>query len=76
MGQDFAYATLFNFSVNVAYTVAALLIGIWALKLVDKFLLKKIDIEDELKQNNIAVAIFASAILIFVAIVVSLGMRG
>lgn len=76
MGQDFAYSTLFNFSVNVAYTVAALLIGIWALKLVDKFLLKKIDIEDELKQNNIAVAIFASAILIFVAIVVSMGMRG
>ncbi|MFT3931836.1 MAG: DUF350 domain-containing protein [Spongiibacteraceae bacterium] len=76
MDSDFAFATLFNFSVNIAYTVTALLVAVLSLKIVDKLLLKKLDIEDELKKNNIAVAIFSSSILVFVAILVAQGLRG
>lgn len=76
MESDFAFATLFNFSVNLAYTVTALLVAVLSLKIVDKLLLKRLDIEDELKNNNIAVAIFSSSILIFIAILVAQGLRG
>ena len=76
MEKGFVVATLFNLSMNLIYTFAALIIGVLALGTVDKFLLKKIDIQDELKKNNIAVAIFASTMLLFVAIIISFGLRG
>lgn len=43
---------------------------------IDRKLLHKVDIEEELKKGNIAVAIFASTILLFVALIVSFGLRG
>lgn len=76
MNTDFLLATLFNISVNLLYTVVALVVAVLALKFVDKKLLEKIDIEEELKKNNIAVAIFASTILLFVALIVSFGLKG
>ena len=75
MENEFLISTLFNFTINLLYTIAALLIAVFSLKVIDKLLLRKLDIEDELKQNNMAVAIFASAILVFVAIIVSVGLR-
>jgi uncharacterized membrane protein YjfL (UPF0719 family) len=75
MEADFVYSTLFNFSVSLAYTVSALLIAVISLKLIDKLLLRKLDIEEELKKNNLAVAIFASSILLFVALIVTIGLR-
>lgn len=75
MENEFLVSTLFNFTVNLLYTFIALFIAVLSLKVIDKLLLRKLDIEDELKQNNLSVAIFASAILIFVAIIVSIGLR-
>ncbi|MDF1630512.1 MAG: DUF350 domain-containing protein [Alcanivoracaceae bacterium] len=75
MGSDFLLATLFNLSVNLIYTIVALMVGVLALKFVDKRLLERVDIEEELKNNNIAVAIFASTILLFVALIVSFGLK-
>lgn len=75
MEKDFFYSTVFNFSVNLAYTISALVIAVIALKLIDKLLLKKLDIEEELKNNNLSVAVFASTILIFVALIVTIGIR-
>jgi hypothetical protein len=75
MEADFVYSTLFNFSVSLAYTISALLIAVISLKLIDKLLLRKLDIEEELKKNNLAVAIFASSILLFVALIVTIGLR-
>ena len=43
---------------------------------VDEKLLKNIDLEEEMKKGNIAVAIFASTILIFVALIIAFGFRG
>ena len=76
MQTDFILATLFNLVLNLIYTVIALIIGILALKFIDKKLLKNVDLEKELKNNNIAVAIFSATVLLFVALIISFGMKG
>lgn len=76
MESQILFATLFNLGINLLYTVLALLLGVIALILIDKKLLKSIKIEDELKKGNIAIAIFASTILIFIALIVSFGLKG
>ena len=62
--------------INLIYTILALIIGIAGLKFVDYKLLKSVDLEDEIKKGNLAAAIFASTILVFVAVIVSFGLKG
>jgi len=76
METDFIVATFFNLSVNIIFTLIALGVGVGALRVIDAYLLKSVDIEKELKANNLAVAIFASTVLIFVAMIVSFGLKG
>ncbi|KUJ83741.1 DUF350 domain-containing protein [Microbulbifer flavimaris] len=76
MQLEFITATLFNIGVNILYTVLALFIGMISLIIIDKKLLRHVDIEGELKKGNIAVAIFASTILVFVAFIISFGLKG
>ncbi len=76
MQLEFITATFFNLGINLIYTLLALFIGIAALIIIDKKLLRTVDIEGELKNGNIAVSIFASTILIFVAIIISFGLKG
>ena len=68
-------ATLFNMGVNLLYTILALVVGVLALLIVDRQLLRRTDIEEELRNGNVAVAIFASTILIFVALIVTFGLN-
>ncbi len=75
MGSEFFIASVLNLSINLIYTIISLLVGVYALLWVDKKLLKYVDIEDEMKKGNVAVAIFASTILIFVAVIVAFGFR-
>lgn len=76
MTTEFLIATLFNLGVNIFQTMIALVVGIMVLQWIDKKLLKKLDIEDELQKGNVAVAIFASTILLFVAVIIAFGLRG
>ncbi|MCP3923383.1 MAG: DUF350 domain-containing protein [Desulfobacterales bacterium] len=76
MGSEIIVATLFNLGTNLLYTIIALIIGVASLVIIDKKLLKTVDIDEELKKGNIAVAIFASTILLFVALIVSFGLKG
>ncbi|WP_047049643.1 hypothetical protein [Vibrio mexicanus] len=75
MGSEFFFASILNLSINLIYTIISLLVGVYALLWVDRKLLKSVDIEDEMKKGNIAVSIFASTILIFVAVIVAFGFR-
>lgn len=75
MEWDFISASLINLIINLSYTVIALFVAVLALNIIDKKLLKQIDIQQELKKNNLAVAIFASSILIFVALIICFGMK-
>jgi uncharacterized membrane protein YjfL (UPF0719 family) len=76
MGAEFFSASIINLAINLSYTIVALLVGVYSLLWVDKKLLKSVNIEEEMKKGNIAVSIFASTILIFVAIIVAFGFRG
>ncbi|MGD9369397.1 MAG: hypothetical protein PVH87_27055 [Desulfobacteraceae bacterium] len=76
MNTDFLFATLFNLGMNLVYTILALFIGVMALVVIDRKLLKSTEVEKELKEGNIAIAIFASTVLLFVALIVSFGLKG
>ena len=76
METGFFMATLFNLFMNIFYTLIALVVGLIALHVVDRQLLKSLDIQEELKKNNMAVAIFSSTVLLFVALIVSFGLKG
>jgi len=76
MGFEFFSASLINLVINLSYTIVALVVGVYGLLWVDRRLLKNVDIEAEMKNGNIAVSIFASTILIFVAIIIAFGFRG
>ena len=76
MEAGFFLATLFNLFMNIFYTLIALVVGLIALKVVDSQLLKSLDIQEELKNNNMAVAVFSSTVLLFVALIVSFGLKG
>lgn len=76
MGSEVVFATFFNLGVNLLYTVLALAVGVYSLLWIDRKLLKSVNIEEELKNGNMAIAVFASTILVFVALIVSFGLKG
>lgn len=75
METQFLLASFINLGINIGYTIIALFIAVYALIIIDKMLLKDIDIQQELRNNNLAVSIFASTILIFVALIISFGLK-
>ncbi len=76
MNTEFIFATLFNLGMNLVYTVLALIVGVTALIVIDRKLLKSTEVEKELKEGNVAIAIFSSTVLLFVALIVSFGLKG
>lgn len=60
--------------INLGYAVLSLFISVIALVVIDKFIFKDVDFIQEIKNGNIAVAIFQSVILLFIGIVVSSAM--
>ncbi len=75
MESAFINASLVNLALNLSYTVISLFVAVAALMAIDKVLLKKLDIQQELANNNIAVAIFCSALMIFVALIICFGLQ-
>lgn len=59
---------------NLGYAVLSLFISVVALVIIDKFIFKNVDFIEEIKNGNIAVAIFQSVILLFIGVVVSSAM--
>ena len=75
MSSDFLFATVVNLGINLVYTVVALIVAVVALVWVDKKMMPSISFEDELRKGNIAVAIFASSVMLFVALIVTFGFK-
>ncbi|MEI8371829.1 MAG: DUF350 domain-containing protein [Planctomycetota bacterium] len=73
MDMQFVRATVVNMGINLVYAVVALFVGVLALKLAEKFVLK-LDLQEEIKNNNIAGAIFAASLVVFIAIVLAMAM--
>lgn len=71
MEMDFLISTSLTLGINLLYTVIALMLGVYALQVIDRKLLKSIDLEAEIKKGNLAASVFASTILLFIAIIVA-----
>jgi uncharacterized membrane protein YjfL (UPF0719 family) len=75
MEIDFLYVTIFNLSINMVYAALSVFVGVASLVFIDRKLFKKLDFQEEIKKGNIAAAILAATILIFIAIVMSFGLK-
>jgi len=64
-------ANLCTMGLNLLYAIAAMLIGLVALKLVDRLVFPEINFIAEIKRGNIAAAIFVGMTLLFLALVLS-----
>jgi len=73
--SDFFISSAVNLLINLVYTVTVLIIAVVALKYIDAKLLKSIELEEEIKKGNVAAAIFASTVLIFIAVIVASAMK-
>ena len=68
MDWQFVGATGVMLLMSLVYAIVALVAGVTAVKVIDHAILKKIDLEQEIKEGNIAASIFGSVLVLFVAI--------
>lgn len=66
--------TLTFLGMNLVYALVTLLVSVFALVIIDKYVFTKIDFIEEIKKGNVAAAIFQSTILIFIGLVVAVSM--
>jgi uncharacterized membrane protein YjfL (UPF0719 family) len=66
--------TLTFLGINLVYALITLLVSIFALIIIDKYVFTKIDFIEEIKRGNVAASIFQSTILIFIGLVVAVSM--
>ena len=71
MDWNFLGATSMMLVINLVYAVVTLFVGVAAIRILDRTILKKIDLEEEIRSGNIAAAIFAATLLLFVAIIMA-----
>ena len=60
--------------INLVYALITLLVSVFALVIIDKYVFTKIDFIEEIKKGNVAASIFQSTILIFIGLVVAVSM--
>jgi len=65
----FIRATSITLLINLVYALVALVVGVLAVRWVDETLYKNIDFVEEIKKGNLAAAIFASVLVLFIGIV-------
>jgi uncharacterized membrane protein YjfL (UPF0719 family) len=69
MDAQFWKATAVTLSINLVYAVVALIVGVAAVRWIDKVMFPEIDFMDEIKKGNMAAAIFAGVLMLFVAVI-------
>ena len=70
MDWEFVQSTSILLLINLIYAVVALFVGVLSVRLLDKLILRKIDLEEEIQKGNIAAAIFGGVLVLFVAIII------
>ena len=75
MEADYFSATYLALGLNLVFTLITLVFSVILLLGIDKILLKNIDLQREIKEGNVAAAIFASSIMLFIAIIVGMGIH-
>jgi len=74
MDLNFARASGYMLLLNLIYAIVALVMGVVALRLIDRFILTRVDLEGEIQKGNIAAAILAAALLLFIALIIGLAL--
>lgn len=64
-------ASVISFSVHLALGLMAVFAGALCIKAVDRFLLRKIDLEEEIGRGNLAAAVLAGALWIALAMILT-----
>lgn len=62
-------ASAISFALHLVFGVVALFVGAFAIKAIDKLLLRGIDLEEEIARGNLAAAVFAGALWIALAMI-------
>ena len=75
MDHSFYFAAGINLLINLIYAVLALCAGVGGFRAIDRYLFRDIEFIDEIKRGNMAAAVFASALLLFTALVIGLVLR-
>lgn len=71
MDSQFWKATAITLGINLVYAVVALVIGVAAFRWIDKRLFPEIDFMEEIKKGNMAAAVFAGVLMLFVALILA-----
>jgi uncharacterized membrane protein YjfL (UPF0719 family) len=71
MDAQFWKATAITFVINLVYAIVALVIGVVAVRWIDRHLYTEIDFMEEIKRGNIAAAIYAGVLLLFVGVILA-----
>lgn len=71
MDTQFWQATAITFAINLVYAVVALVVGVAAFRWIDKRLFPEIDFMEEVKKGNMAAAVFAGIMMLFVAVILA-----
>jgi len=72
---EFFSATYLSLALNLTFTLITLVVSVLLLLGIDSILLKNINLQEEIKKGNVAAAIFASSIMLFIAIIVGMGIH-
>ena len=65
-------ASAVTFGTHLVFAVVALVVGALAIWSIDRFLLKKVDLEAEIARGNLAAAVYAGALWIALALIMTL----
>jgi uncharacterized membrane protein YjfL (UPF0719 family) len=71
MDDQFWRATAITLAINLAYALVALVLGVLAVRWIDKRLYPEIDFVEEIKKGNMAAAVFNGVLLLFVAVILA-----
>ena len=64
-------ASAISLTVHLFFGVLALFVGALAIKAIDHFILKRIDLEEEIGRGNLAAAVYAGALWIALAMILT-----
>lgn len=75
MNDVFLWPTVVTLLVSLIFGLVGLVLAVITIKLIDHFIYREIDFMEEIARGNMAAAIFAAALLLFVAIILGNALR-
>ena len=71
MDAQFWKATAITLAINLVYALVALVLGAAAVRWIDRKMFPEVDFMEEIKKGNLAAAVFAGILMLFVAVILA-----